>query len=154
MSGAVADAALLRHEPDEDVSVTLSSKRFSSVDVGTDKEEFSFSKLQPGFRYTTSLTQTYENEKIQLQCPIVTSCSCDHSTFDRTGRPKDFSVYQMHGHVMFTFRDNSYCEEAFSFTRVDVVDEFMLDATKFASSVTSDFYFSAADKCNTSTYLS
>ncbi len=100
-------------------------------------------------RYTVSLTQTSETDIDEsIECPVVTSCSCDHLSLDRTGRPKNLIVYQKNGHVMFNFTDNSYCEEGFSFTRVDVVDEFMFDASKFAVSFTSDFQYSAADECN------
>lgn len=48
---------------------------------------------------------------------------------------------------MFTFQDNSRCGDAFSFSRTDGVDEFMLDATKYSTSFISDFYFNAAGKC-------
>ncbi len=48
---------------------------------------------------------------------------------------------------MFKFQDKSKCGDAFSFTRMDGVDEFITDATKFSTSFTSDFNFNAAGKC-------
>ncbi len=59
-----------------------------------------------------------------------------------------FGTRQSNGEITFEFLDNSYCVAAFSFSRVDGVDEFMLDATSFSTSFTSDFYYNAAGRCN------
>jgi hypothetical protein len=106
------------------------------------------SKLRPGYRYTI-LFPSLRGVTKALRLVAVTSCSCDDSKIDDTGRPHDFTISQDHGHVTFTFRDNSYCEQAFSFTRVDKVEEFLLDFAESAGSFVSDFYFSAAEDCNT-----
>ena len=79
----------------------------------------------------------------------VASCSCDASSPDNTGRPTNFSIRQDGGHVMFQFQDNSYCEEAFSFTRVEKVGEYMRDFQEDAVSFVNDFYFSSQKPCGT-----
>ena len=81
--------------------------------------------------------------------PIVPSCSCDAITNpDKTGRPKNLIVYQVQGHVMFKFDDNSKCEAAFSFSRFLGYPEF-IDYSLIATSFTNDYTFNSLDKCNT-----
>lgn len=185
---------LSRHEADKVPIplVTNSKEEDSDTDenfivnaINGGKKEYKFFGLQPGYRYTVRMTRTdtigSSGQVIDpvLQCPIVTSCSCDHLNYDRTGRPgknqtgtidnyrflynlkvlingssliqfafaAKFSIYQANGHIMFEFQDKSRCANAFSFTRMDGVDEFMTDATKFSTSFTSDFNFNAAGKC-------
>ena len=63
-------------------------------------------------------------------------------------RTVKFSSSQDKGHVTFEFIDNSLCAEGFSFSRINSVEEFMLDATKHSTSFTSDYFFKAASKCS------
>jgi len=57
------------------------------------------------------------------------------------------SVTQSNGHVMFTFTDNSLCEEGFSFTRSDYAEEFLADVSKYGVAFTRDYYFIGGRDC-------
>ena len=58
-----------------------------SVGVGSNKNEkqYKFHALKPGQRYNLEMKPTSSDSS--LQCSVVTSCSCDQHTADRTGRP-------------------------------------------------------------------
>ena len=101
-------------------------------------------KLRSGHRYDIKI-----DSPTMLTVVAVASCSCDTSSPDNTGRPTNFSIRQDGGHVMFQFQDNSYCEEAFSFTRVEKVGEYMRDFQEDAVSFVNDFYFSSQKPCGT-----
>jgi len=136
-------------DPDGDVDVTalLADNQFE-FKTGGNTNTVVISQLRPGYRYII-LFPSLRGLTKALKLVAVTSCSCDDSKIDDTGRPQDFTIIQDHGHVTFSFRDNSYCEQAFSFTRVDKVEEFLLDFAESAGSFVSDFYFSAAEECYT-----
>jgi len=143
-------ASLVRHEKDTEEPVLLPG-RISRTETEGDTEEQSIlvSDLQPGRRYTFSFTTNDDliqvgSQVVTLSIPVVMTCSGDVSD-DLTGRPKKFKIMQMDGYVMFEFEDNSLCEEAFSFSRSDEVDEFLTDFSKDALSFTSDYFYSSSD---------
>ena len=100
------------------------------------------SNLDPGRRYTvefegydTSGSEVYTNIRKMVGI-AVTHCGCSDTDYAKrtngeqildsgnaensttfTGTPRDFSVYQEQGYVLFEFVDDSRCEEAFAFTR-------------------------------------
>jgi hypothetical protein len=139
-------ASLSRHEKDKEEEVP--SPNLSVIPIAG-KQYLTVIDLQPGYRYT--LTVTIHDDLIQigdkeqmLAIPIVLTCSGDTSTADLTGRPRNLKINQKDGHVMFQFQDNSVCEEAFSFTRTNEVDEFLTDFSKDGESFTSDYFFSSS----------
>ena len=95
---------LSRHDPDAKVEIELFTREAGSTEeneieenfktdsVGNSKMEYNFFRLQPGYRYTVKMTQKEDTAAPVLQCPIVTSCSCDHKSSDRTGRPGTFQI--------------------------------------------------------------
>lgn len=130
-----------------DISRIISAEQFQ---FNRDDLELKFDQLRPGYRYRIIfLSDNFAELSKDLKLVAVTSCSCQENTIDDTGRPENFSIHQSLGHVTFTFTDGSYCEDAFSFTRVDKVEEFLSDFSDRADSFTSDFYFSAAEECFT-----
>ena len=86
---------------------------------------------------------------------MVTGCSCvdndpeNYASKDKTGAPKQFRINQDNGHVMFAFQDNSLCENAFSFSRVDEYTnkEFRGDLHDHGVAFSSDFYYSGREEC-------
>ena len=148
-----SDIYLTRHDLDGNVDIDIEDK-VSRVDENTSlqlsdatrKQYVMINDLRPGYRYT--ITAKFRpfggsyNESVEA--PTVLSCSGISDTADLTGRPRNFQVHQMNGHVMFQFVDNSLCEEAFSFSRSSEVDEFLTDFSAGAVSFTSDYYFTAS----------
>ena len=106
-------------------------------------------QLRAGYRYTVTFSNLSGLDR-DLVLAVVTSCNCDDALIDNTGRPQNFSILQDHGHVTFNFTDNSHCEQAFSFTRVSKVEEFLSDFAENAVSFVSDFYFSSSEACYSS----
>ena len=145
-------ASLTRHEKDTEEPVLLPG-RISRTETEGDPEEQSIlvSDLQPGRRYTFSVSTSDdliegiegESQETTLSIPVVMTCSGAISD-DLTGRPKKLNITQLDGYVMFEFEDNSLCEEAFSFSRSDEVDEFLTDFSKDAVSFTSDYFYSSS----------
>lgn len=119
------------------------------TDEASGQRVLKLTDLRPGYRYKIILSSSISGLTKDLELVAVTSCSCSENTVDDTGRPENFSIYQHLGHVMFRFTDSSYCEDAFSFTRSDKVEEFLLDFAEVADSFVSDFYFSGAEECFT-----
>ena len=148
---------LWRLDPDNEVEIDLEKEqKLTILSPSSDRTVVAFDKLRPGYNYKVTVVDYTEEVSTApffvtktLHLSAVTSCSCENVSFDKTGRPKNFVIVQVQGHVMFEFDDNSYCEEAYSFTRVDVVDEFLRDFAEGASSFTSDFEFSASEECGT-----
>ena len=119
----------------------------------TPTRKLKIEKLRAGHRYDIIIDETKDDEPPDFSAPDfsvvgVASCSCDTLSPDNTGRPNQFSIRQDGGHVMFQFQDNSYCEEAFSFTRVAGVGEYQRDFQEDAVSFVNDFYFSSETACN------
>ena len=105
-------------------------------------------QLQAGNRYKFSFDAATLGFDRDLSLVAVTSCSCDTASTDSTGRPKNFNITQDNGHITFSFQDNSYCEKAFSFTRVSRVEEYLRNFQEDAVSFTNDFYFSSSKACD------
>ena len=125
------------------VPITLVDGSGGNFKFERDSRKLKIEKLRPGHRYDINILNP-----VALSVVGVASCSCDASSPDNTGRPNNFSIRQDGGHVMFEFRDNSHCEEAFSFTRVANVGEFQRDFQEEAVSFVNDFYFSSQTACN------
>jgi len=144
-----ASATLTRHEKDTEEDVPLAGKISVASDEANPTEQYiTVIDLLPGRRYTFRVTNTDDliqvrNQQVTLSVPVVMTCSGDKSD-DLTGRPRNFKVLQQDGYVMFEFEDNSLCEEAFSFSRSNEVDEFLTDFSKGAESFTSDFFYSSS----------
>lgn len=140
--------SLTRHE--KDIEEEVPNPNLSIIPTGdSDMQYIAVISLQPGYRYTLKVIVHDDliavGEKRQsITVPIVLPCSGDMSTADFTGRPKNLQIDQRNGHVMFQFKDNSVCEEAFSFTRTNEVDEFLTDFSRDAESFTSDYFFSSS----------
>ena len=117
--------------------------------AGAQSNTIEVSQLRPGFRYNITILPSND---IPLERPLslasVTACDCNDALVDNTGRPQNLNITQTKGHVTFEFKDNSRCEEAFSFTRVSLVEEFLLDFAENAVSFVSDYYFSSSQECN------
>jgi len=112
----------------------------------SDLQTFTFDGLNPGSRY--KLTLTYNDDSLEKTSDfVITKCFCsildgDDQTTDDTGRPDNAIVRQQEGFVMFTFLDNSRCEDAYSFSRVDP------NASSFEPAVfTPDYYYFSAQEC-------
>ena len=127
------------------MEISTSGKFYFDVATSTVK----LTQLRPGYRYTISFPSLPGLDR-ELALVAVTSCTCDDALVDNTGRPQNFTIIQDLGHVVFNFNDNSYCEEAFSFTRVSKVEEFLLDFAENAVSFVNDFYFSSSEACYSS----
>jgi hypothetical protein len=141
-------ATLTRLEKDTEEDVPLDGKISVTFNEADPTEQYiTVSQLLPGRRYTFRITTTDDlievgSKQATLSIPVVTTCSGDKSD-DLTGRPRNIKVLQQNGYVMFEFEDNSLCEEAFSFSRTNEVDEFLTDFSKDAESFTSDFFYSS-----------
>ncbi len=99
--------------------------------------------LEPGRRYAIALTayadssstnEVYTTENA-MGTIAVTHCGCSNEEYQRTtfndntesgdaegsatltGTPTDFEILQEGGDVMFSFKDNSRCEEGYAFAR-------------------------------------
>ena len=77
----------------EEKSKEVGKQTIASVGVGSklNVKEYSFHALKPGERYNLEMTPTSSDSV--LQCSIVTSCSCDQTTADMTGRPGMLYLY-------------------------------------------------------------
>ena len=136
--------ALITTDPDNnEVNITLTEGSGGNFNYDKMSRKLKIDKLQAGHRYDIKI-----GKPTGLTVVGVASCSCDTLSPDNTGRPNEFSIKQDGGHVMFEFRDNSHCEEAFSFTRVANVGEFQRDFQEEAVSFVNDFYFSSQTACN------
>ena len=141
--------SLIRHELDKDEPVPITEKISRSVNAREPSMQYILVKdLLPGYRYTIDveyyddLLQSGEKTR-RLSVPLVTTCTGDNSvTDDLTGRPRNLQVFQRNGYVMYTFQDNSVCEEGFSFSRSDEVGEFLTDFSAAGVSFTNDYYVS------------
>jgi hypothetical protein len=112
----------------------------STIQQGTNVS-LTLENLEPGRRYTMNLT-AYNNDTIEvyttenaMDSTAVTHCGCSDEEYQRTtvnentesgnaegsatftGTPKDFEISQEEGDVMFSFIDDSRCEEGYAFTR-------------------------------------
>ena len=133
--------SLITTDPDSnEVKIDLVEGPGGNFKFERGSRKLNIDKLRPGHRY--------DIEFKEFNVVGVASCSCDTSSPDNTGRPTHFSIRQDGGHVMFQFHDNSYCEEAFSFTRVAKVGEYLRDFQDDAVSFVNDFYFSSETACN------
>jgi hypothetical protein len=129
------------------VEVSTSGKFYFDVATNIIK----LTQLRAGFRYTITFpTGSLEGLDRNLALAAVTSCTCNDALVDNTGRPQNFRIIQDLGHVVFNFTDNSHCEDAFSFSRVSKVEEFLLDFAENAVSFVSDFYYSSSEACYSS----
>jgi hypothetical protein len=120
----------------------LHSVHGTTIDQG-ETVSLTLENLEPGRRYTMNLTayedangtiEVYTTENA-MDSIAVTHCGCSEGEYQRntvngktdsvraegnatwTGAPEDFKIFQEDGHVMFTFKDNSRCEEAYAFSR-------------------------------------
>lgn len=76
----------------DDITKKVGKQFVQNVGVGSNKNEkmYKFHELKPGQRYNLEMSQA--SIDTALECSIVTSCSCDQHTDDRTGRPGTFLV--------------------------------------------------------------
>jgi hypothetical protein len=98
--------------------------------------------LEPGRRYTINFkafdknnVPVYRDKNTRMDSIAVTHCGCSNEEYQNTkvngdtesvhaeasatwtGAPTNFTVMQEGGNVMFAFRDNSRCEEAYALER-------------------------------------
>jgi len=71
----------------------------------------------------------------------LTTCSCNTSNADSTGRPIKFEARQENGEITFDFHDNSKCEEYFSFDR-------RKEGSDEKVSFTNDFHYIGSSQCS------
>lgn len=140
------ETKLMKRANENDVEITLTSSKLNQTNSGTIMF-YTLSQLEPGIRYTITLSNKNNSGK-EYSFPAVTTCSCSNNdSIDRTGRPKDLNATQENGHVMFTFIDNSKCEEAFSITRSDHAEEFLADVSEYGVAFTRDYFFIGGKDC-------
>jgi hypothetical protein len=126
-------------DPDNRVEINIFEENKWEISNDNDSKYVILKELRPGYRYITTIEYTTEDstttvKEESLTIAAVASCSCNNTLIDISGRPQYFEIYQDRGHVMFRFQDNSYCEDAFSFTRVDtVVSSFLGSCTAYAT---------------------
>ena len=152
-----ASVSLIRHELDLSRTIPLSMGQITSATNQNDSDiqYITIKDLLPGYRY--AFTFTFNDDLVEvgdktttLEIPVVTTCTGDNSaTDDITGRPRNLSIIQQNGFVMFEFIDNSVCEDAFSFSRSEEVDEFLTDFSMAGVSFTNDLYVSSGSGYNT-----
>jgi len=130
-----------------DIGIELTLSENLAIINFSNMKKYTLSQLEPGSRYTVTFLKSNDSSQ-SLSFPVVTSCSCDHDDIDKTGRPKDVRIVQNNGYVMFNFKDNSKCEEAFSFTRSDYAEEFLADVSEYGVSFTSDYFFIGGSECD------
>jgi len=133
------DVVIMRQDPDALVQIKTEGKFV----YNSTNRTVTLNQLRAGFRYNVQLPGVDRT----LKLVAVTACNCDDSLVENTGRPQDFRIIQDRGHVMFNFKDNSYCEEAYSFTRASRVEEFLCDISEVAVTFVNDFYFSSSEAC-------
>lgn len=109
-----------------------------------------FDELLSGYEYTIEVHPEGDTKAVQK---IVASthccCDCDSNIVgDTTGRPIGLKAYQVNGHVMFNFTDNSRCAEAYAFTRSALEDEFFDNSDETRKSVfTPNYAYYPKKKC-------
>ena len=143
-------------EPEDDQ--TTNPPPSSSFSSGSDSKHKSILDVAAGDRYEVSI-QSDDNkdgtESLDRTCPVVKSCSCKTEAMEvkmrleRTGRPLNLNITQDEGYVTFHFTDNSECENAYAFTRLDNQHEFHSNIDPVAVSFTNDYDFVALDACGT-----
>jgi hypothetical protein len=109
--------------------------------------------LSPGKRYIFDL-KPYMNNAVQNNAEDifygygVVTCSCPDTSgiypTDQTGRPIDQNVVQKYGFVSMKFTDNSFCEEAHSFTRSKKKSDGKYEGP---ISYASNYYYYSTAKC-------
>mmetsp|Transcript_21609 Transcript_21609/g.27877 ORF Transcript_21609/g.27877 Transcript_21609/m.27877 type:complete len:1916 (+) Transcript_21609:457-6204(+) len=135
------DVQLTQKAPGNDIKIDLLPDKFTKTSMtnenGKIEYSYKFSGLDPGHRYNIefSYIDTSGEEK-DTKLPAVTSCSACSNSADKTGPPNDFNITQDGGHVMFSFKDCSVCEEAYSFTRTSYEE-----GNNVAVSFTRDYFF-------------
>lgn len=126
----------------EDIVLTLDENFKVHEDPGGSNTTVTFIGLNPGRKYLVNFAIDGF-----VTFPIVPSCSCEAITGqDQTGRPKDLTISQNRGYVLFNFLDNSKCESGFSFSRFEGYAEFVDDSSR-ATSFTNDFSYQAPRQC-------
>ena len=70
----------------------------------------------------------------------LVSCSCSEEDNDLTGMPRDLKATQNMGQVTFNFKDNSKCEDSFSFSRRIHGEEEI--------SFTRDYFYTGRSQCD------
>lgn len=115
-----------------------------------DLHTLSFDSLNPGSRYKLFAEFPEESFPDPTSEEVVTKCYCsifEGEDGDDTGRPDDAISFQKNGHVMFRFLDNSRCEDAYSFARLES------NTTDAQPEVfTSDYYYFSAQECSKEPY--
>ena len=83
----IEDPTTIKLFQDDDSSKKVGEVLVENVGVQSNKNEkkYKFHTLKPGQRYNIEMQPASTDSP--LQCSIVTSCSCDQRTADRTGRP-------------------------------------------------------------------
>eukprot|EP00978_Attheya_sp_CCMP212_P027543 scaffold92309_cov43-Attheya_sp.AAC.1 len=123
---------------------------------------FNFDKLRPGRLYHGSIVpgnldeaslrrhlSEHFNLKYTTDAVTVCCCNCPTDPTDISGRPTDFKTHQHNGDVLFSFKDNSRCAEAYAFSRSEVIEEFREDESLKAVFAPNYYYFPKS-KCSNS----
>lgn len=141
---SLSNMGLARHSIDDPVVIqNIHYLRTTGTECVSDSTNdcysHSFQQLEPGRRYHISFAFTADapDNSGSMDFPAVTACSCTvpPETDDKSGKPTDLTIFQEQGYVTFEFRDNSRCEEAYSFTRNPGV------------SFTRDYFFIGPNPC-------
>ena len=128
------------------VPVQRYSKMKSTFSSFSQVQTFSFDDLTPGARYKVELTLD-DTDVTKTSDYVITKCFCEvlegeRGSPDESGRPENAVATQEEGFIMFTFVDNSRCEDAYSFSRIDP------EATPPEPEVfASDYYYFSAQEC-------
>ena len=142
--------------PCEPEDQTTNQQQPRSFNTASDSNHKSILDVAAGDRYEVSIQSDEDGiESLDEICPVVKSCSCKTEAMEvkmrleRTGRPLNLIITQDEGYVTFDFTDNSQCENAYAFTRVDNQHEFLSNIDPVAVSFTNDYDFVALDACGT-----
>lgn len=147
-----SDIKFFHHRDEVKSEVPLNDIKFSSISSVTGEITFVFAELDPSAQYSIDFKHDAIHEDAFHSCSVITSCSCSSTNevtgiVETTGRPTNFTVYQNDAHVMFSFVDNSWCDEAYSFERFDDVNEFMSPFVGKGTSFTDDYIHTAESEC-------
>lgn len=109
--------------------------------------------LQPGRWYSLHMVPINAAEEVlkmeegKIQNSILTHCSCSNTdgAGDNTGTPLSLNITQKEGFILFSFRDDSVCEDSYAFTREPVLRSSETEMAK--ESFTPNYYFHSRLAC-------
>lgn len=116
----------------------------------------SLTGVQPGrWHLVNMIPRNSDDETVKIDGDItkvsgevLSHCSCTNtwaSGADVTGKPREFNITQEQGYVMFSFQDDSRCEDSYAFTREQSASSSDDDRAK--RSFTPNYYFYSRSPC-------